>query len=43
MGRLDHDQDQFFYSLRLDEAVQEDHAVRAICQGARSNTNGPKR
>ena len=29
MGRLSHDQEQFFYSFRLDEAVPEDHAVRA--------------
>jgi hypothetical protein len=25
MGRLDHDQEQFFYSFRLDEAVPNDH------------------
>jgi transposase len=30
MGRLDHDQEQFFYSFRLDEAVPEDHSVREI-------------
>src|SRR5512135_476136 len=30
MGRLNHDQDQFFYSFRLDEAVPGDHPVRAI-------------
>jgi transposase len=30
MGRLNHDQGQFFYSFRLDEAVPEDHPVRAI-------------
>jgi transposase len=30
MGRLDHDQGQFFYSFRLDEAVPNDHPVRAI-------------
>src|SRR5580693_6862214 len=30
MGRLSHDQEQFFYSSRLDEAVPEDHAVREI-------------
>ena len=30
MGRLNHDQEQFFYSFRLDEAVPDDHAVRAI-------------
>ena len=30
MGRLSHDQEQFFYSFRLDEAVPEDHAVREI-------------
>jgi transposase len=30
MGRLNHDQDQFFYSFRLDDAVPDDHAVRAI-------------
>jgi transposase len=30
MGRLKHDQEQFFYSFRLDEAVPEDHPVREI-------------
>src|SRR5215813_12872330 len=30
MGRLNHDQEQFFYSFRLDEAVPEDHPVRRI-------------
>jgi len=30
MGRLKHDQEQFFYSFRLDEAVPDDHAVREI-------------
>ncbi len=30
MGRLNHDQGEFFYSFRLDEAVPEDHPVRAI-------------
>jgi transposase len=30
MGRLNHDQEQFFYSFRLDEAVPNDHPVRAI-------------
>jgi len=30
MGRLNHDQGQFFYSFRLDEAVPDDHPVRAI-------------
>ena len=30
MGRLNHDQEQFFYSFRLDEAVPNDHLVRAI-------------
>jgi hypothetical protein len=28
MGRLNHDQEQFFYSFRLDEAVPNDHPVR---------------
>jgi hypothetical protein len=27
MGRLNHDQEQFFYSFRLDDAVPEDHPV----------------
>jgi transposase len=27
MGRLNHDQEQFFYSFRLDEAVPNDHPV----------------
>jgi transposase len=30
MGRLNHDQEQFFYSFHLDEVVPDDHAVRAI-------------
>jgi transposase len=30
MGRLGHDQEQFFYSFRLDAAVPEDHPVRQI-------------
>jgi transposase len=30
MGRLRHDQEQFFYAFRLDEAVPEDHPVRRI-------------
>jgi len=30
MGRLNHDQGQFFYSFRLDEAVPDDHLVRQI-------------
>ena len=30
MGRLSHDQEQFFYSFRLDEAVPNDHPVREI-------------
>jgi len=30
MGRLNHDQGQFFYSFRLEEAVPGDHAVRDI-------------
>src|SRR6476661_3420808 len=30
MGRLSHDQEQFFYSFRLDEAVSDDHPVREI-------------
>jgi transposase len=30
MGRLDHDQEELFYSFRLDEAVPEDHPVRKI-------------
>ena len=30
MGRLNHDQSEFFYSFRLDEAVPDDHPVRAI-------------
>jgi len=30
MGRLNHDQEQFFYSFRLDEAVPDDHLVRQI-------------
>jgi hypothetical protein len=30
MGRLNHEQEQLFYSFRLDEAVPEDHPVREI-------------
>jgi transposase len=30
MGRLNHEQEQFFYSFRLDDAVPEDHPVRRI-------------
>jgi transposase len=30
MGRLNHDQAQFFYSFRLDEAVPDDHPIREI-------------
>jgi transposase len=30
MGRLNHDQEQFFYSFRLNEAVPNDHPVREV-------------
>ncbi len=30
MGRLDRDQEQFFYSYRLDELVPADHLVRKV-------------
>jgi transposase len=30
MGRLKQDQEQFFYSFNLEEAVPEDHLVREI-------------
>jgi transposase len=30
MGRLNHDQEQFFYSFCLEEAVPDDHPVREI-------------
>src|SRR6266480_3111173 len=30
MGRLNRNQEQFFYSFRLDEAVPDDHPVREI-------------
>jgi transposase len=30
MGRLNHDQEEFFYSFRLDEAVPQDHPVREV-------------
>jgi hypothetical protein len=30
MRRLNHGQEQFFYSFRLDDAVPEDHPVRRI-------------
>ena len=32
MGRLNHDQGQFFYSFRLGEAVPDDHPVRDIAR-----------
>ena len=35
MGRLNHDQEQLFYSFCLDEAVPDDHSVRADCCGSR--------
>src|SRR3989440_3533882 len=30
MGRVSHDQEQLFYSFRLDQAVPQEHAVRKI-------------
>ena len=30
MGRLKHEREQLFYSFSLDEAVPDDHSVRAI-------------
>jgi transposase len=30
MGRLNHDQEQLFYSFRLEEAVSHDHPIRKI-------------
>ena len=30
MGQLNRDQEQLFYSFRLDEVVPDDHLVRAI-------------
>ena len=33
MGRLSHDQERFFYSFHLDEAVPDDHPVREIAAG----------
>ncbi len=30
MGRLEREQEQLFYSFRLDEAVPDDHAVRGL-------------
>ena len=30
MGRLNHDQEQFFYSFRLEDAVPKDHPVRDV-------------
>jgi hypothetical protein len=30
MGRLNHDQKQFFYSFSLDEAVPDGHPVRWV-------------
>jgi len=34
MGRLNYEQQQLFYSFRLDEAVPDDHVVRQIAGGA---------
>ena len=34
MGRMKHEQEQFFYSFSLDEAVPDDHSVRAIAARA---------
>ena len=36
MGRLNHDQEQFFYSFCLDEAVPNDHPVREVAFCSRS-------
>jgi hypothetical protein len=33
MGQLNHDQSEFFYSFRLDEAIPDDHPARATCVG----------
>ena len=30
MGRLNHEQEEFFYSFRLDDAVPGDHPVRRL-------------
>ena len=30
MGRLKHDQGQFFYSFKLEEVVPDDHLVRQV-------------
>ena len=30
MGRLEREQEQLFYSFRLDEAVPDDHPIRGI-------------
>ena len=30
MGRLKHEQEQFFYEFQLDEVVPDDHLVRGI-------------
>ena len=30
MGRLNHDQEQLFYSFRLEEAVPQDHLICKI-------------
>jgi hypothetical protein len=30
MGRLEREQEQLFYSFRLDEAVPDDHPVRGV-------------
>ena len=36
MGRLNHDQEQFFYSFRLDEVVPGEHPVRDVAAVSRS-------
>jgi len=35
MGQLKHDQEQLFYSFRLDEAVPHEHPIRKIDCGSR--------
>jgi hypothetical protein len=40
MGRLNHNQGQFFYSFHLDEAVPDDHPGRGIASAALSQSKG---
>ena len=43
MGQLNHDQGEFFYSFRLDEAIPDDHpAIKRILRLGRLRLGGPR-